>query len=139
MKDLSWYIIWATGVLLILSICGVVHAEEGPSFAPGHNPTIEQDGQTLDICRVAAGAAQNFLLLTDQMEQKIHTRPHKDDEELRRYLDDAKKLMEAVERTTGELEIASSVCLGLPIDPKRLSPEQQEYLEKARKNPKRAA
>jgi hypothetical protein len=140
---LVWLIIWYMVALLILifSICGAVHAEDALNLSPGHNPTVEQDGKQIDICRVAAATAQNFLLLTSQAEERVLKGPPKGQGEraIEKWVDETRGMYAHVLRLTGELEIASSICLDLPIDPRRLDPEQQDSLERIRKNPKVAS
>ena len=92
----------------LLFFASVVVAEE--DFAPGKNPVV--DGK--DVCRVSAAAAQNYLAITDKiMEAPVPERP---------------ALMAKVLEYVGVLEITSSVCLGVEIDPSRLDEEQQKLL-----------
>lgn len=110
-------LILALAAVLLAGAFAFVSAEE--TFAPGKNPVVEGK----DVCRVSAAAAQNYLALTDDIWRFING-PAAHDEERREAL-----YAKALEYQ-GMLEIASSVCLGVGVDPSRLSPEQQAEMER---------
>lgn len=109
----------AIGLVALATTCAL-GAED---YAPGKNPII--DGK--DTCRVAAAAAQAFLAYTDELWAFINT-PPRDAEHATLLAEERARRYEKLLEIQGALEITSSICLGLTIDPSRLSPEQARML-----------
>lgn len=123
-------IIYVTvGVYALFTLAFIKYAFGEETFAPGSNPVVEGK----DICRVAAGAAQNFLAITDEAWEFSNTPSGcsmgAESDACVRSMEKRAALYEKVLKYQGILEITSSVCLGVEIDPSRLDPSQREMLE----------
>ena len=117
MKDLiiNFFFAWIVALTAICVFYCVANAQDGTEvdLGPGGNPVVNG----IDVCRAASASAQNFLALTDTGYEPTQEEVAK----IARYI--------------GELEISSSVCLGLRIAPSRLTPDQRKLWEDTKKEP----
>lgn len=116
MKDLiiNLFFAWIVALTAICVFYCVANAEGTEvDLSPGNNPVVNG----IDVCRAASASAQNFLYLTDL------------------GMEATPEQVEEIARLVGELEIHSSVCLGLRIAPSRLTPDQRKLFEDTRKEP----